>query len=214
MQNRFLGGASLHAMINRSPDGDGAADGETTVTPPAAPAAKPERQERQAGFSAEYVRDLREENKGWRLKAGEQETSRKHAEAEAKTAKEALDAAKAESEIKITEALHNAKTAADARVVNAELKALAIKAGMIDLDGLKLADVTGIKLGADGNVEGGEEMLAKLKEAKPYLFGAGKGGTSATTAPPKPDDGKPKPVKDMTPAEYQAVKSAAIRANR
>lgn len=158
-------------------------DDQTVVTP--APAPTPET------FSKDYVRELREENKGWRLKASEYETA-------AKTAQEAADKAKAEAEAKITEAT----TAAQARVIRAEIKAAAIKAGMIDLDGLKMLDLSGVKLNDAGEVDGADALLDAAKKAKPYLFGDAK--TSSTTPPPKPKEPTEKTAKEMTDAELRA----------
>ena len=81
-------------------------------------------------FSVDYVRELRAENKGYRLK---------HQEAEAKLAKALadLEVATKGAEERVTKAATEAQTAADQRVIRAELKAAAIKAGMVDLDGLK-----------------------------------------------------------------------------
>lgn len=157
-----------------------------------------------AGFSPEYVKDLREENKGWRLKATEQEQARKTAEAAAAQAlKDAEDKIKAAEAKHATDAEARQK-AADSRVILAELKAAAVKAGMIDLDGLKLADMSKVKLGESGEVEGADALMAAMKEAKPYLFGAVRGGTSDPSAPPPRNPAEPKAAKDMTPAEREA----------
>jgi hypothetical protein len=51
------------------------------------------------------------------------------------------------------------------------LKVAAQKARLIDLDWLKLVDVSTVTLGADGTVKGADELMVKLKEDKPYLFG-------------------------------------------
>jgi hypothetical protein len=42
---------------------------------------------------------------------------------------------------------------------------------MIDLDWLKLVDMTKVTLEPDGTVKGADELMTALKEAKPYLFG-------------------------------------------
>lgn len=144
-------------------------------------------------FSKDYVRELREENKGWRLKADEHKKA-------ADDAKAAADAAVAKAETDRTEATG----AADQRVIRAELKAEALKAGMVDLDGLKLADLSTVKLNADGEVEGAEELMASLKKAKPYLFGAP--NTSSTTKPPPAVPPTAKHARDLTDAEYDARK--------
>ena len=148
-------------------------------------------------FSKDYVRELREENKGWRLKADEHKKA-------ADDAKAAADAATAAAE----KAKTDAQTAADQRVIRAELKAAALKAGMVDLDGLKLADLSTVKLNADGEVEGAEALMEALKKSKPYLFGAP--NTSSTTKPPPSNPPANKLAKDMTPEEYAAAKAKLI----
>ena len=47
------------------------------------------------------------------------------------------------------------------------LKAVALKAGLIDPDALVFTDLTK----DDGTVKGADELVAALKEAKPHLFG-------------------------------------------
>lgn len=144
-------------------------------------------------FSREYVQELRAENKGWRLKAQEMETA-------SKAAKEEADRVRTEAEAKTAEAYSRANE----RVIRAELKASAIKAGMIDLDGLKLADLSNVKLSDDGEVVGADEMLTALKESKPYLF---KAATSTTTTPtPKPSEQQPKKATEMDDKEWAAKK--------
>ena len=165
---------------------------------PPAPAPNPPQPET---FSKDYVRELREENKGWRLKASEHETA-------AKAAKEAADAAKAEAE----KVKADVQTAADQRVIRAELKAAALKAGMVDLDGLKLADLSTVKLGADGEVEGADALMDAMKKAKPYLFGAV--STSSTGKPPPATPPATKHAKEMTEAEYQAAEAAFLNGQR
>jgi hypothetical protein len=149
-------------------------------------------------FSREYVHELREENKSWRTKHQESETARKAAE----------DAAKA-AEKTGGDKVKEVQTAADQRVIRAELKAAAIKAGMVDLDGLKLADLSKVKLNDQGEVEGADELMDAMKKAKPYLFGAP--STGNTQKPPKPGDQAPKLATTMTDAEYAAARAAAIR---
>lgn len=170
----------IHA--NGEGDGGGGNDAPKSAPPPA-----PET------FSREYVQELRAENKGWRLKAQEME-------AFSKAAKDEAEKIRAEAESKLAEA----DSRANERIIRAELKAAAIKAGMIDLDGLKLADMSSVKLSDDGDVVGAADMLATLKESKPYLF---KTATTTTTAPPpKPSNQGQKKATDMDATEWAAVK--------
>ena len=186
----LLAHAGIFGLFEGDPNG-----GNANPPPPAPPAPQPQ------SFSAEYVRELREESKGYRLKA--QETEQKAQEA----LKKATDAETA-ANAKIAEAT----SAADKRVIRAELKAEALKAGMIDLDGLQLADLSAVKLNDKGEVEGGAAAIEALKKAKPYLFGAT--STSTPGNPPKPAPAGGKSVLDMTPEEYRAHKQKTLAASR
>lgn len=146
-------------------------------------------------FSREYVSELRAENASWRNKHRE-------AEERAKAAEEAKKAAEEAANGKIAEAA----SAADKRILMAELKASALKAGMVDLDGLKLADLSGVKLNEQGEVEGADALMEELKKSKPWLFGTQ--GTSHTGTPPKAKTPEAKKATEMTDAEYKAAKAA------
>jgi cell wall-associated NlpC family hydrolase len=164
---------------------------DNPVAPSPAPAPAPAQ-----SFSAEYVKELREEAKGWRLK-------HEAAIREADEHKTAAQRASEEANAKIAQAT----TAAEQRIVRAELKAAALKAGMVDLDGLKLADLSSVKLAEDGSVEGADALMASLKEAKPYLFGA-TNSSSTPGAKPAPKPAEPKSAKDMDADEYRKAKAA------
>ena len=69
------------------------------------------------------------------------------------------------------------------RLIRAELKMEAIRAGMVDLDGLKLVDSSSVKIGDDGDVLGATALMIQLRRAKPWLFG-GSSSSSAAAAPP------------------------------
>lgn len=145
-------------------------------------------------FSREYVQELRHESASYRTKAQENERKAQEAEERAKKAAEEADA-------KIKEA----STAAEQRIIRAELKAAALKAGMVDLDGLKLADLSSVKLNEQGEVEGAEALMEAMKKAKPYLFQS-TSSTSNTEPKPKPQDSKPADARKLTKEEYEAEK--------
>ena len=177
----------MHRLMEGEPGSAGGGGGSTTPTPPAPQT-----------FSHEYVRELREEAKKWRLQHDE-------AIGKAKAAEEA--AAKAKTDAEAASTAH--KTAADERVIRAELKALAIKAGMVDIDGLKLADLSTVKLNDKGEVEGADALIDGLKKAKPYLFGT----QQSSSTPKDPPPGTPpatKKVSEMTPEEYAAHKKSFL----
>lgn len=192
MMSRLLAFLLPIGLMRFYADGDG--NGGGGGNPPAGnpPAGNPD--DKNEHFSREYVRELREENKNWRLKAQalEQETT---------THKTAAEKAAQEAEAKVKAA----SDAANDRVLRSELKAAALKAGMIDLDGLKLADLATVKLKDDGSIDGAEAMLEALKKTKPYLFGA-VSNTSNTQTPPDPNKPAAKKASEMTDAEYAAAR--------
>jgi Phage minor structural protein GP20 len=174
----------LFARRCMSPEGDPAAGGGAGGS-----GSKPET------FSREYVHELREENRSWRTKHQESENARKVAEDSAKAAEKTSG-----------DKVKDVQTVADQRVIRAELKAAAVKAGMVDLDGLKLADFSKVKLNDQGEVEGADELMASMKKSKPYLFG--QPSTSSSHQAPKPGENKPKKVSEMTDAERKAEAQA------
>lgn len=100
----------------------------------------------------------------------------------------AIDAARTESEKAVDAARKEGETTAteraNARIVAAEARALAATEKFRNpVAAVKLLDLTGVSVGADGEVDA-EALKAKLKalaESDPYLVDDGK------KAPPKPD---------------------------
>lgn len=179
----------------------------TTTTTPAA-AAEPQ------SFSVDYVRELRAENKGYRLKAQQLEA----AATEAKTAAEKVAAelaaygtkAAKELEAKIAEV----SGAAAQRLVRAEIKAGAVASGIAHIDFLKLIDTSAVTVGADGEVIVPDSFWADTKAKFGHLFtqtGADKGTTTNTTAPPKAAPTTAKHASEMTDAEADAALAALTR---
>jgi cell division septum initiation protein DivIVA len=158
-------------------------DSTTTTPAPAAPET----------FSKDYVRELREENKGWRLKAQEHETA-------AKSAQEAL----ARAQVEAAEKISAAEQRANDRTIRAELRTAAIKAGMVDLDGLKMLDLSSVKLADDGSVEGADALIEAAKKAKPFLFG-NTVNTSNPNPPPPAKAPAAKSAREMDDKELEAA---------
>lgn len=162
---------------------------------PNTPAPAAPTQKEPENFSADYVKELRRENAHYRTKAKE------HEEAALKATKDA------------EEVTTKAKADADARIIRAELKAAALKAGMIDLDGLKLADLSKVTLKEDGTLDGADTLMEGLKKDKPYLFG-NPATTTHTGKAPDPNPPTPKKASEMTAEEYAAAKTAALKGNK
>jgi hypothetical protein len=101
------------------------------------------------------------------------------------------------------------EAAARGRIVRAELKAAAVHAGMVDLDGIKLLDADAIKLNAAGEVEGAAALMRDLRRAKPWLFGAA--STSSTAAAPGPRAPESKLATAMTFDEWQTARRELLK---
>lgn len=108
---------------------------------------------------------------------------------------------------------------ARSRVVQAELKAHAIQSGIVDLDGLRLADLGGLVVGETGEVQGVEQVIANLRERKPYLFAAEKGSmASGTTAqlqrPPQPAQPSNIDARSLSRDAWQAERDRLLGSKR
>ena len=95
------------------------------------------------------------------------------------------------------------------RLLRAELKGHAIRAGMVDLDGLKLLDTSRLLLNDSDEVVGAAELMAEARRAKPWLFGGS--STSSAAAVPPAQAPKAKLATDMTEAEWRASRAELLR---
>jgi hypothetical protein len=107
-------------------------------------------------------------------------------------------------------ALADAQAQANARLIRAELKAEAVRAGMIDLDGLKLIDLAEVGLNQNGEVADAASILAKLKRTKPWLFGNA-ASSSAAANPPRPEPPRMRHARELSHAEWLEARAALLR---
>ena len=218
-QAEYLGHRNLPRFDTPTDGGGGGNTPPKTELPPSKFDTPPP--EDQQKFDRGYVTELRNENVMWRTKYTEERTARQSAEAttadHAKKVQEAegrAQTAKTEAEAEVTRQVGESKKEFDKRVMRAELKALAIKEGILDLDGLQFADIDKLKWDEKGeNLVGADEVLKALKEAKPYLFGS-TSGSSTTKTPPKPGEAKPFDARTASPEEYEAAKKKMIAGSR
>jgi hypothetical protein len=105
--------------------------------------------------------------------------------------------------------LADVEAATHERIVRAELKAEALRAGMIDLDGLKLLDVSRVKLGENGEVEGAQALMRDLRRAKPWLFGGASSSSTAGAPPSQPP--KPRLATEMNFEEWQRARADLLK---
>ena len=94
-------------------------------------------------------------------------------------------------------------------VIRAELKAEALQAGIVDLDGLKLADLSTVSLDDKGAVVGATAVIAGLRRAKPWLFGAA--SSSSAAGVPQATAPRAKLATEMSHVEWQAARREMIR---
>lgn len=94
-------------------------------------------------------------------------------------------------------------------LTRAELKTLAVRAGMVDLDGLNFLDITSFKLDANGEIEHSERIMTDLRRAKPWLFHTANSSTTAPTPPATPPIAKR--ATSMTHAEWQSARAELLR---
>jgi hypothetical protein len=143
-------------------------------------------------FSAEYVKELREEAKSYRLQMEEARTAAKSYEQAAHQAQEAATKAAQEAEAKIAEHVQNLETSR----YEADLKMEAVKAGIRDTDFLKLLTLDTSKSAA--------EAIAEFQASKPFCFNAAVTTTVPTAQEPARATTERKDVRHMTPQERQA----------
>ncbi len=98
---------------------------------------------------------------------------------------------------------------AEKRIVHAELKSEAVRAGMVDLDGLKLVDLSQMKLNEAGGVDGGAALMARLRRDKPWLFAGANSSSSAAAPPAQPT--KPRLATEMSLDEWRAARAELLR---
>lgn len=121
---------------------------------------------------------------------------------------ETLDSLRARA-VELEQQVRSLSEQARANLVMSELKAEAIRAGMVDLDGLKLLDPSAVAVGERGEVTGAATAMERFRRAKPWLFG---GASSTTTAVPPPSQPpRAKRATDMSPEEYRAARAALVR---
>jgi hypothetical protein len=95
------------------------------------------------------------------------------------------------------------------RLLTANLRTEAVRAGMIDLDGLKLVDLADVRLDENDRVVGGRKIMADLRRNKPWLFRVA--STSSAAIAPASQPVRQKTAMDMTEAEYIAARIAVTK---
>jgi hypothetical protein len=95
------------------------------------------------------------------------------------------------------------------RLIRAELKVEAVRAGIVDLDGLKLLDLKNAELTSDGELTNGAALVSQLRRAKPWLFGGV--SSSSQAIPPPAQTPRQKLATEMTDDEYRVARAALLK---
>lgn len=91
------------------------------------------------------------------------------------------DAAVSSAERERDDAIAAMREKARGQVLQAELRAHATQAGILDLDALKLADLGAVSFDENGDIVGIDHAISSLRDRKPYLFGADSGASAPGT---------------------------------
>jgi len=105
--------------------------------------------------------------------------------------------------------LRDVQQAADKRLMQLELRAEAIKSGMVDLDGLKLVEPSEVSIDEQGQVRGAAALMGRLRRDKPWLFGAASSSSSAGVPAHTPS--RVKLATEMTLDEWRAARAELLR---
>jgi hypothetical protein len=105
--------------------------------------------------------------------------------------------------------LEEVQAQSGAKLVQMALRAEAARAGMIDLDGLKLLDPAVLAPGEDGEFDGAAEVIEKLRRDKPWLFGAA--SSSSAAVPPTAAATRRKLATEMSLDEWRTARAELLR---
>jgi hypothetical protein len=95
------------------------------------------------------------------------------------------------------------------RLLAANLRTEAVHAGMVDLDGLKLIDLSAVRLDGEDRIVNGRRIMEDLRRSKPWLF-AGRSSSNAIAAP-ESQPARQKTALEMTDEEYAVARSAVTK---
>jgi len=167
------------------------------------------------------ITKLRDENAKARIKNNELATENANLKAERDQAVKDKDESNKQV-IKLTDDLKKMDTDNKAaietmskdhsgKLILAELKAVAVKQGLVDPDILKLADLSKLKFDDKGNLEGADDLLKALKESKPYAFGKPVDSTTGQHQTPGKDKDEKNDAMKLSATDYKAALAEAIK---
>lgn len=105
--------------------------------------------------------------------------------------------------------LHDVEIQSAIRLRQAELKAEAVRAGIVDLDGLKLLDTAILTSPPADTQDEAAHVIARLRRDKPWLFGAA--NSSSLAAVPQAAPMKRRLATEMSVEEWRAARAELLR---
>lgn len=96
-----------------------------------------------------------------------------------------------------------------AKLLQAELRTAAARAGMIDLDGVKLVDTSKLAVNDSGELAEAPEIMSRLRQEKPWLFS--RGSSSSPAVAPRATPPKPKTAMEMSVEEWRVARAELLR---
>jgi hypothetical protein len=97
----------------------------------------------------------------------------------------------------------------ESRLVLANLRTEAVRAGMVDLDGLKLIELASVRIGDDDRIIDGRKLMDDFRRSKPWLFTAPSSSSAAIA--PASQQARQKSAMEMTDDEYAVARSAVTK---
>ena len=91
----------------------------------------------------------------------------------------------------------------------ADLRVAAVKAGMVDLDGIKLLDLNTVKTTDEGQIPDAQAVMSSLRQSKPWLFTAWSTSSSKEAPPSQPPHQKQ--AMEMSDDEYAAARALILK---
>ena len=108
----------------------------------------------------------------------------------------------------LEEQLRHVEASASRRLREAELQAEASRAGIIDIDGLRLINPERL-LPAPGQHFSAADVVGELRRDKPWLFAAA--NSSSTQASPQTTPSRTRAAMDMSVEEWRAASAVLLR---
>ena len=192
-------------------EGEGSASPAPAPAPTPAPAPEPASRQPSADPASHRRGDA-----DWRAEVAAQRVRAEQAESAIAQKERDIEAARADAERRVQEATAQYQTREQqlqGKLIDTALGAAARAAGLVDTDLLPLMDRSGVKLDADGNVQGINEAIEAFKAKKPAFFASQTDNPAPAQQPQKtgspanpPADPNPPlvDVKKMSKSDYDA----------